>query len=223
MSPRSKKSPSAPPEAGAPLADRTVEEILASAPSEEELLRRQDAAIAQFLEREDKYIAELLASLPQFTEKDVAYLRGVCPAPEFLQSCTAALHLAAHHHKGDAARGQATNPKKRIKQLEREFEAANLLCERHFSIPDSERVLRLIRQELYVELERARKSPKKSGKNALNVAAVQVVDTFRQRGLPVDASRRDSGAVAVLKLICERADMPLSFSSYKAAILRVRG
>lgn len=148
------------------------------------------------------------------TEADLPYLRSVCPAAEFEEGCMVALRLTAMHYKRDRARGQATGRAEQIALLEREAAAVHVLLARWGHEP----ALRAIRQKVHFELEVLRSSSKRGGKHALHVAAALVVSNFVRCGLAVDTSMNERGAVAVLRLICERAGMPLSLSSYKAAI-----
>jgi hypothetical protein len=157
---------------------------------------------------------------PTFTGDDLRYLRSICAAAKFEDQCRVALSVVAHHHQMDRMRGQATGRAARIKRSEREFQALNFLLSRRW-LDDDDRVLRRLRQEVLVELEQARKSPTRGGKNALAVAAVLVVTAFRECGLEVNTQKK--GARAVLALICRRAGMRLSPASYKAAILKASG
>jgi hypothetical protein len=162
-----------------------------------------------------------LVKRPVLTDADVDYLRSICPAAEFEHRCRVAVGLVAHHREMDRQRGQTTGRAARIARSQLEFAALNLLLSRRWADDDDDRTLRRLRQDVFVELEQARKSPKRGAKNALDVAAVLVVTAFGESGLTVDA--RKNGAISVLALICRRAGMQLSAASYKAAILRAKG
>ncbi len=179
---------------------------------------------------------------PIFTEADVRYLRSVCSIGhgirlelgpgsanalariarlerEFENRCRVALELIAFHHERDEERVQPTTRAARIERLEKELDALNFLLSRPW-FDDEERALLRLRESVFVELQKTDESPARGRKNALRIAAMQVVTALRECGLKVDTSK-DGAAVGVLGLICRRAGLNRSRASYKKAILDV--